>query len=446
MSPFSRREFLASSVALAGVAASASAKASRPNILYIMADDLGYGDLSCFGRPDYTTPHLDRLAAQGVRLTQAYANSTYCTPTRCAFFTGRYPQRIGGPLERPIVPRGTDLDAGLSPENPALPALLRAAGYFTALVGKWHLGHKPEFGPNRHGFEEFFGVPAWGTDYFSHQQDGRLDLYENLQPVERDGYLTDLLADRAAEIVSRRRAQPFYLSLHFTAPHWPWQPPGGRPLEPGQDGTAGGSMKIFAEMVRSMDDGVGRVLRALRNSGRDRDTLVIFTSDNGGERYSFNWPCAGNKGSLSEGGIRVPAILRRPGVIPAGRVSTQAAITTDWHATILAAAGANSDPAYPSDGRDLLPVLAGRQQEFEREFFWRYLNQDAVRSGWWKYLRIRETESLFDLGEDPGEVSNLKSGHPAVFDQLKQSFARWESRMQPRPDYVIPPRTSPAAT
>ncbi len=446
MNPLSRREFLASSAALAGATHVFAAPRSRPNILFILADDLGYGDLGCFGRPDYTTPHMDRLAAQGVRLTQAYANSTYCTPTRCAFLTGRYPQRIGGALERPIVPRGTDLDAGLSSENPTLPALLRAAGYFTALVGKWHLGHRPEFGPNRHGFEEFFGVPAWGTDYFSHQEDGRPSLYENLRPVERAGYLTDLLADRAAEIVSRRRTQPFYLSLHFTAPHWPWQPPGGHPLDPGQEETAGGSLKIFAAMVRSLDDGIGRVLKALRNSGRERDTLVILTSDNGGERYSFNWPYAGKKGSLSEGGIRVPAILRWPGVIPAGRGSGQAAITTDWHATILSAAGAKSDPAYPSDGRDLLPVLTGKQEEFERDFFWRYLNQDAARIGWWKFLRIRESESLFDLREDPGEVANLKTQHPAVLDRMKQSFARWESQMKPRPDYLIPPRAKSATS
>ena len=229
-SKFTRRQFIAATagatalttVRTKGVTSSAS---QRPNILFILADDLGYGDLSCYGRPDYRTPVLDRLATQGTKFLSAYAAAPVCSPTRCAFVTGRYPQRVEVGLYEPLT--GRDLDKGLPPDHPTVASLLKANGYDTALIGKWHLGWKPEFGPNRHGYDEFFGILSGAGDYFTHRSSdaGGADLWENLAPVEHIGYLTDLLSDRASQYVARRRKKPFYLSLHYTAPHAPWEGP-----------------------------------------------------------------------------------------------------------------------------------------------------------------------------------------------------------------------------
>src|SRR6185503_18350085 len=252
---------------------------SRPNVAFILADDLGWGDLSCYGRPDYRTPHLDSLAAQGTRFTDAYSASAVCTPTRCGYITGRYPARFRIGLEEPLI--GTNHNVGLEPGQPTIASLLRQSGYETALFGKWHLGFRPEWGPNAHGFDEFFGILAGAGDYFLHKNGfGEPDLYENVTPVQRNGYLTDLLTERAVSYVQKRRRAPFFLSLHYTAPHWPWQGPKGgetvnftdKTIEPVTMGR-GGSLKLYAEMMKSLDDGVGRVMRAIRSAGLDRKTL-----------------------------------------------------------------------------------------------------------------------------------------------------------------------------
>lgn len=442
---FTRREFVASSVAAVSLAgARPSAAQPRPNLLFILADDLGWGDLSCYGRPDYQTPHLDALARQGTRLTQAYSASPVCTPTRCAFITGRYPARTPVGLEEPLVSRRglarQQRDPGLPPEHPTLPSLLKRAGYRTALVGKWHLGYLPRYGPTKSGFDEFFGILSGGADYFTHQDtEGDADLYEMEVPVERAGYMTDLLTERAVEFLRRRHTQPFYLSLHYTAPHWPWEGPRDThvpaTLKRGYAGvTAGGSLKVYAEMMRSLDEGVGRVLRALDSAGLARRTLVVFTSDNGGERFSFNWPFRGEKFDLYEGGIRVPALARWPGVVPSGRTSAQVSVTMDWTATLLAAAGAAPDPAYPLDGLDLTPVLRGARAPFERTLFWRHAAQAAVRVGDWKYLKVdAETERLYDLAADEREQADFSTTRPEIFDRLRAEYARWETQMLKRP-------------
>jgi arylsulfatase A-like enzyme len=420
----------------------------RPNILFILADDLGYGDLSCYGRPDYQTPHLDRLAAQGVRFVNAYSASPVCTPTRCAFITGRYPARTRVGLEEPLTERG-DLGEraktlGLPPEHPTIASLLKRSDYQTSLIGKWHLGYLPNFGPVQSGFDEFFGIMSGAADFFTHKDmRGDGDLYEGRVPVERIGYTTEMLTQRAVEYVSNRRkgagsARPFYLSLHYTAPHWPWEGPRdqdvSRALGRGYDGfTAGGSLKTYAAMMKSLDDGIGEVLRALDRAGLTRNTLVIFTSDNGGERFSYNWPFRGQKFSLWEGGIRVPAIVRWPGVVPAGVVTEQAAITMDWTATMLALGNAKADTGYPLDGNDLLPVIRGAQPAYERTFFWRTSIQDAALKGHWKYLKDGAEEYLFDLSVDEREQANFRELNPAIFTQLRGEFSKWNATVLPRP-------------
>ena len=411
----------------------------RPNIIFILADDLGWGDLSCYGRPDYRTPNLDFLGLQGTRFTDAYSASAVCTPTRCGYITGRYPARFRIGLEEPL--RANNLNVGLEPNHPTIASLLKQSGYDTALFGKWHLGSRPEWGPNAHGFNEFFGILAGAGDYFLHKNGlGQPDLYENLTPVARNGYLTDLLTERAVSYVKKTRSTPFFLSLHYTAPHWPWQGPKGGETVPFTDKAPepasmarGGSLKLYAEMMKSLDDGVGRVMQAVRAAGVDRKTLVIFTSDNGGERFSYEWPFSGRKGDLLEGGIRVPAIVRWPGVVAANRVIAQMAITMDWTATILAAAEADVADRHSLDGIDLMPVIKGTSPVRDRTFFWRIGTQDAVRDGKWKFLRNGEVRRLFDLTVDQHEQADFSGKHPEVLQQLTREFDKWNDQMLPRP-------------
>ncbi len=443
----SRRTFLQSSLAAAAFSALPRLRAPRdraPNILFILADDLGYGDLSCYGRPDYRTPQLDRLAREGLRFTSNYTAAAVCTPTRVALMTGRYPARLPIGLVEPLA--YGDESVGLPPEHPTPASLLKQAGYETALMGKWHLGYLPEHGPIRHGFDEFYGILSGGVDYFSHREpSGKLDLHEGNVTVDQAGYMTDLLTDRAVQYVRRRHSAPFYLALHYTAPHWPWEGPvdtaASRRYRTVADtvknrfvkGYAdGGSLGVFTTMVQRLDQGVGRLLGALEDTGQSRDTFVVFTSDNGGERYSYNWPLSEGKGTLHEGGIRVPAIVRWPGKVPAGRVTDQTVITMDWSATMLALGRTRADPQYPLDGTDLLPLCQGRPVRFDRTLFWRTKLEEAARQGPWKYLRSERDELLFDIPNDPGERADLAAYRPERLAPLREQFRHWNAGMLPR--------------
>ena len=444
----SRRDFLEGSLAAAALSLlprRPSPQPEHPNILFILADDLGYGDLSCYGRPDYRTTHIDRLARDGLRFTSNYTAAAVCTPTRVALLTGRYPARLPIGLVEPL--RYGDETVGLPPEHPTVASGLKQAGYETALIGKWHLGFLPEHGPLRHGFDEFYGILSGGVDYFTHREpSGKLDLHEGNVTVDQAGYMTDLLTQRALQYIGRRHAAPFYLALHYTAPHWPWEGPtdtaASRTLRRVADtattsfvrGYADrGSLGVFTAMMQRLDDGVGRLLRALQDAGLERDTFVVFMSDNGGERYSYNWPLSAGKGTLREGGIRVPAIVRWPGRVPAGRTTDQSTITMDWTATLLAIGGATPDPAYPLDGLDLSPLCRGEPVHFDRTIFWRTSLEDAARRGRWKYLRTDRHESLFDIPRDPSEAADLAAYEPETLTSLGAAFREWNAQMLPRP-------------
>ncbi|MBS1239558.1 MAG: sulfatase [Proteobacteria bacterium] len=413
--------------------------AKQPNILFIMADDLGYTDISCYGRRDYETPVLDRLAAEGTRFTHAYANSAVCTATRVAWMTGRYQYRLPLGLEEPLQNR----NLGLPPEHPTVPSLLRDAGYATSLVGKWHLGNLPAYCPLKSGFDEFWGIRGGGVDYFTHEYNGRHDLWDGTANVAEAGYLTDLLADRAVSTLERRKAdqRPFFLALTFTAPHWPWEGPDdeaeSRRLAATGNPRAifhwdGGTMETYAAMMRSLDGNVGRVLAALDRLDMADDTIVIFTSDNGGERFSDIFPFTGRKTELLEGGIRVPTIVRWPGVAAPGTVSDVPVMTMDWLPTFLAAAGSAPDPAYPADGIDIRAAVEGGPLP-DRQLFWRFKNlgQRAVRHSQWKYLEIAGNAFLFDVIADPMERGNLKDRFPKVFAALAASWEEWNATMLP---------------
>ncbi len=447
-----RRRFVqttAGAASLAGLAHGARAQAGRPNIVYIMADDLGYADVGAYGQRDYATPNIDRLAIEGMKLTQAYANSAVCSATRTALITGRYQYRLAVGLEEPIN-ESTPKDIGLPPAHPTLPSLLRAAGYATTLVGKWHLGSLPMFSPLKSGYEHFFGIWGGAADYFDHGPNSSTPLFEEEVKVERHGYMTNLLGDRAVQALEgfAKTRQPFLLSLHFTAPHWPWEGPNDEAESKRIAGNIrhhdGGAQKTYAAMVQSLDANVGRVLQALDVHGLRDNTIVVFTSDNGGERFSMIWPFSGMKTELLEGGLRIPAIVRWPGRVPAGSVSDQAMISMDWMPTLLAAAGASPDPAHPPDGENLLATLTAGAASHPRKFHWRYKAgaQRALREGDMKYLRLAGNEFLFNVVDDPRERANLRERRKDVFERLKADWEAWNATMlaeRPRPSpYTYP--------
>jgi arylsulfatase A-like enzyme len=427
-------------VAANAFSAAAQAPARRPNIVFILADDMGYADIACYGRPDLATPNIDRIAAQGTRFTQAYANSPVCTASRVAIITGRYQMRLPVGLEEPISAR-SDRRVGLPPDHPTLPSLLRLAGYGTTLIGKWHLGALPLFSPLKSGYDHFFGYRSGSLDYYRHTTaDDVPDLWEEEQPVTQEGYSTDLFGDRAVKVIGdyARTGQPFLVSLHFNAPHWPWEAPGDEAESIRLRGRSlidwdGGSQETYRRMIAALDAQVGRVLQALENGGIARDTIVIFTSDNGGERFSNTWPFSGKKEELLEGGLRIPAIMSWPARIPAGRVSAQVTANMDWLPTLLEAAGTGPNPAYPSDGLNLLPHLTKGVGIVERRLFWRYkaLWQRACRIGDWKYLQILDNSFLFNVVEDPLERANLKVRHKDIYDRLVSEWQAWNATMLP---------------
>lgn len=412
-------------------------QSQRPNIIYIMTDDMGYGDLSSYGRKDYTTPNLDKLASQGVKFMNAYAAGPMCTPTRTSFMTGRYPARTPVGLFEPLVPK--DSLFGLSPDYPSIATFMKKSGYTTHLVGKWHLGYLPETSPMKNGFDEFFGYNSGSVDYISHTNvSGQPDLYENDKPVIKEGYMTELLTEKTIAILQRRHTKPFFISLMFSAPHWPWQAPGDKVYPLGRENwTEGGSPGKYAAMVKSIDDAVGNILKVLDEENLSRNTVIIFTSDNGGEKFSNMGIYQKGKFHLWEGGIRTAAFIRWPGKIPANTVTEQVAITMDWMATILALAQAKAHPKFPLDGIDLMPVCRGKNKPVTRTLYWRVFQrnqQKAIRDAGWKYLKDEKGEYLFNLEKDPGEKNDLREKEKAIYNRLKQKYSDWEKTvLQPIP-------------
>ncbi len=414
--------------------------AQRPNIIYIMTDDMGYGDLSCYGNKKFMTPNLDKLAAQGVKFVNAYAAAPVCTPTRTALMTGRYPAKLPLGLLEPLRSPKKDSAYGLTKDNPSLGTLMKASGYETVLIGKWHLGFMPQHSPTKNGFDYFFGIHSGGADYISHKGENgtrAYDLYENDSLVYTEGYLTDLFSQKSVSFINQKHNKPFFLMITFNAPHWPWQGPTDLAYPDSTDFTVGGSPSVYAAMMKSLDDGVGKIMEALNESQLNNNTIVIFTNDNGGERYSDNGGLSKSKMTLWEGGIRVPAFVKWPDKINAGITTQQVATTMDWTATILKAGGAKTDKNFPLDGIDLIPVLTGKYKNIHRTLYWRTFQRSkhkAVRDGKWKYLKDEKGEYLFDLTVDQEEKNDLKTKEKKRFEKMKVKLAEWEKTvLQPIP-------------
>jgi arylsulfatase A-like enzyme len=456
-STMTRRNFLIRSAGLAALSvvcpggrSGGSQNKQRPNIVLIMADDLGYGDVGCYGCSDIRTPAIDGLAAEGVRFTTFYSNAPECTPTRTALLTGRYQHRVGG-LECALgignVGRYDDAirlsrtnDMGLPVEETSIARMLKDTGYATAISGKWHLGYEPKFFPLKHGFDSWFGPVGGSIDYFHHiEYTGEAALYENDKPIKREGYITDLITDEAVSFIQSKAGKPFFLYVAYTAPHTPYQGPDDKKPEPVPEKDYNkGSRETYAAMVERMDQGIGRILKSLDEAGLAENTLVIFMSDNGANKTGNNSPFSGYKGNLFEGGIRVPCIVKWPGVLAEGVVSDQPCMTMDFSFSIIGAAGAKPPAGREFDGIDILRVVATNRPVQKRTLFWRARRGEwtrkAVRDGFLKYIRIQNgddvKEYLFDLERDPVEKNNLLDEQPENVRKLKTLLQNWEQEVK----------------
>jgi arylsulfatase A-like enzyme len=424
---------------------------SRPNIIFIVADDLGFADLGCYGGRDAkfgkVSPVLDQLAAGGLKFTQGYANSPVCSPTRFALMTARYQYRLRGGADEPINSKSKGSTVlGLPPEHPTLPSLLKASGYRTALIGKWHLGYPPHFSPIKSGYEEFFGPMSGGVDYFTHaSNNGTHDLYANEEEKHEDGYLTDLISHKAVDFVERMapgaaQGTPFFLSLHYTAPHWPWETREDHALaQEVKDNLFhlhGGNIHTYHRMIHHMDEGIGWVVDALKKTGQLDNTLIVFTSDNGGERFSDNWPLVGGKMDLiMHCWAEVP-----PGAMTAGQCAIHGTrmppSAMDWSATMVELAGAKAHEDLPFDGVSMLPVLRDAEHQFDRPLHWRmnHRGQRALRMGDYKYLRVDGIDYLFNIPGDERERANLAKREPERLDAMRAAWEAWDATVPAIPE------------
>jgi arylsulfatase A-like enzyme len=432
MENLNRRCFLKKSFA-AGVGAfwlcgcaSALRKNPPPNIVLIVSDDQGYADASCYDHPkEVSTPNIDRLARRGVRLTNAYASAYVCAPTRAGLLTGRYQQRFG-------FYTGGDSGVGLPLTEITIADLLKKHGYATAVIGKWHVGIRPQYHPLKRGFDEFYGFLGHGAhDYFNLRiTDDYTSIYRNEKPINDTGYLTHNLARHAVSFIERNRSRPFFLYLPFSAVHWPLQAP---PEYIKRFNTGNKDRDIYLAMLACMDKAVGDVLNALKQTGTDDNTLVIFFSDNGGAKKNAadNGVLRDYKQTVYEGGIRVPFIVRWPAKLPKAAVCNEPVISLDVMPTILSAVGASLPADRVYDGRDMLPVLRGQTKKplHEALFFCDGSDQWAVRADKWKLLSRKGSLELYNLDIDIGETKNLASKETNQLKRLKALYDKWRTQM-----------------
>jgi len=433
------------SVLLSTASLVAPAARARPNIVVIMADDLGYADLSCYGSKRQPTPRIDQLAMEGVRFTDFHSSGPSCSPTRAAFMTGLYQQRVG--IEIPL----NIGEAGLPSAAVTLPETLKRSGYWTAIFGKWHLGDLAGSGPNSHGYDSFVGHLSSESDYVSHiDREGKPDWWRNEKPENNPRYNTHAITDEAVRYIQDNRQSPFLMVVAHTAIHFPWMTPMDPAYrQPGIDLTKGlkklGPRGVDADlsavveyMVQELDNSVGRIMEVLDAEGLSDNTLVVFTSDNGGYihyqgnhtgQISDNGPFKGQKGSLFEGGHRVPAIFRWPGKIKPGQITNELALTMDLMPTFLAICGAsreNPSGAPRIDGIDLSGLLF-EHKPLDRQgpVFWKVGTRAAARRGDWKLIRDEGASQLFNLRSDPGENSNLIQSHGNLAAELEKAMDTW---------------------
>lgn len=421
---------------------SAQCANQRPNFVIIMADDLGYSDLGCYGNTEIATPNIDALATTGVRLTDYHSNGAVCSPTRAALLTGRYQQRSG---ISGVVTAANHRHTGLDTAETTFANTLSNHGYATAIIGKWHLGYAPEFNPIHNGFERFTGYVSGNIDFFSHiDQAGHLDWWQQDKIDDEAGYTTHLITNHAVEFIETHANQPFCLYVAHEAPHYPYQGPSDAAIrslnKPGKtQGVRQDIAQAYREMIVEMDKGVGEIIETIQALDLTSKTMIVFCSDNGANKNGNNHPWRGFKGQIWEGGHRVPAIASWPGVIPANSTSSVIALSMDWFPTMLAAANMdlptdNQSIQKPLDGTNLLPFLTGTQQQLSRTVFWSINKAMASRRGPYKLVvetnRNQPTENLteeksqlFNLTTDPGETTPIEND--GVERELRGALETW---------------------
>jgi arylsulfatase A-like enzyme len=434
-----RREFLglvgAGAVGLAGCRLMAqqapTPPAARPNILVIVADDLGYADLGCQGSRDVPTPHIDSLAQNGVRFSDGYVSCPLCSPTRAGLMTGRYQQRFGHEFN-PGPAVAAEPNVGLPLSEITVANVLKDAGYTTGIVGKWHLGMSPAFHPLGRGFDEFFGFLGGAHAYYDSGRQPDNPIMRGRQPVPEREYLTLAFQREAVSFLDRHRDHPFFLYLTFNEVHLPMET---LPEYLARfNHIADPLRRQLAAKLSAMDDAVGAVLAKLAETGHSRDTLIFFFSDNGGptdKNGSLNTPLRGYKTNLYEGGIRIPFLCQWPDRIPAGQVCSKPVIQLDILTTAAAATGAKLPTDRVIDGVNLLPFLTGENAGVPHEaLLWRFGEQHATRRGDWKVVRPRGgADELYDLAQDISETRNLAGAHPDIVRALSDPLAQWESEL-----------------
>lgn len=424
-------------ITLPSVTAKADGRRDQPNVVVILADDLGYADVGFQGCADIPTRHLDALAKAGVICTNGYVTCPVCSPTRAGLLTGRYQQRCA------FDDNSWSAKTGLAPEATTVADVLKAAGYSTFAVGKWHLGQLPQFRPLVRGFTDHYGFLGGGRSFlplkdstgvaFVPKDPDQVDLWRNQSRVGDPEYLTDAFGEEAVAYIRSHKARPFFIYLAFNAPHVPLQAT-DKYLRRFPE--LKGARRTYAAMVSALDDAVGRVSDALRTEGLDSDTLIFFLSDNGGHpraNAARNDPLRGEKGTIFEGGIRVPFVVKWTGRLPAGTKYTQPVVSLDVMATALAAAGAPPPKAAPLDGVDLVPHLRGQVMTPPHEtLYWRFINHWAVRHGSWKLTAPEgAAHGLYDLSADISESKDVSAAHPEVVRTLENLYAKWNSEMPP---------------
>jgi len=422
-----RREFLQSALAAAAVAQSQTS--GRPNIVLIVADDLGYGGIGAYGERELPTPHIDSIAAAGARYTNGYVSCPVCSPTRAGLMTGRYQQRFGHEFNPGPAQEATD-NFGLPLTETTIADRLKKLGYATGMVGKWHLGYRPEYHPLKRGFDEFFGFLGGAHSFIDPLGDSANPILRGTEKVDEKEYLTDALAREAVAFIERRKSGPFFLYLPFNAVHAPMQ--GAQKYLDRFQSIADPLRRIHAAMISAMDDAVGRVLETLKKNNLTGNTLVFFISDNGGPTQvntSRNTPLRGVKGQVLEGGIRVPFLIQWPGKVKPGTVVDHPVIALDIHPTAVAAAGGKLQASMKLDGVDLVAHLNARTAP-HNTLYWRFGGQLAVRKGDWKLADTAgEPPQLYNLTNDIGETSNLAAKEPAKLAEMQEAYDAWNFQL-----------------
>ena len=414
-------------------------ESGKPNFVLIMADDLGYGGISCFGSTTINTPNLDKLAQEGIKFRDYHSNGAVCSPTRAALMTGKYQQRtgVGG-----VITAAGHRHVGLSIDEITIADELKKYDYTCAIFGKWHLGYAKEFNPRFQGFDQFTGYVSGNVDYHAHiDQMGYLDWWQDTIIDNEEGYTTDLITEYGVKFLKEnnpaKTGKPFFLYLPHEAPHGPYQRRIDKVLRqvgnPGTERVPADSIRsIYKEMVEVMDEGIGRIMQTLKETNTDKNTIVIFCSDNGANQHGDNGGLHGFKGSVYEGGHRVPAIAWYPGKFEAGRVSDQAVLSMDILPTIL-----DFIDAKPSgsnlDGISIKDHLLENSILIERDLFWNYGKKSAIRSGEWKLVSniVNEKEKieLFNISDDVSETKDMAAQNPEVVGQLKQKLNNWKNEV-----------------